>query len=224
MKITQNLLICLALALLSVPALCAQDFSKYRNFSLGSSLAAISKQADVAADQISTIHQSPALIQQLTLWPIEASGAPSGSEAVQQMQLSFCNGGLYNITVMYRTAATEGLTTKDMIQAISANYGIATLPASDSNPPPPLSFSSVDVQIALWQDSQYSATLSRSPLSQSFRLVILSKRLQAQADAAIVEAVAQEREDAPQLASARVKKEAEDLQTLRETNIKAFRP
>jgi hypothetical protein len=224
MRISQNVLICAALALLALPALGAQDLSKYRGFSLETSLALASKQAQVPQEQISTVHKSPALIQQFTLWPVQSAAALEGSENVQQMQLSFCNGELYNITVIYRTAATEGLTNDDMIQAISVRYGLAIRPGTSSKPTAPLSFESVDEQLASWQDSQYSVTLSRSPLSQSFQLVVLSKGLQARADAAAAQSVAQDREDAPQRETARVKKEAEDLQALRDSNRTAFRP
>jgi hypothetical protein len=224
MKITQNVLIGLALALLAVPALGARDLSKYRSFSLGSSLAVVSKEAGVTPDQVRTSHQSPALIQQVSLWPIASSDTPADSQDLQQMQLSFCNGGLYSITVIYRNAATAGLTSEDMIRAISADYGVATQPAAARKPPAPFSFDSEDAQLASWQDSQYSVVLSRSPLSQSFQLVVLSKPLQAQADAAIAAAVAQDREDAPQRETARVKKEADDMQSLRDANLKAFRP
>jgi len=224
MKISSNLLVCAALALLAVPALGAQDLSKYRAFALGSTLATVSKQAQVPLDQISTVHQSPALIQQLTLWPIDSSDAGEGPQDVQQMQFSFCNGKLYNITVIYRTAATEGLTNEDMIDAISSRYGVATRPPTPNNTPAPLSFDSGNIRLASWQDSQYSVVLSRSPLAPSFHLVLLSTTLQTQADAATAEAVAQERVDAPQREAARVKKEAEDAQALREANRRAFRP
>jgi hypothetical protein len=224
MKIYPNVLVFAALVLLAVPALRAQDLSTYRGFSLGSSLAVVSKQAQVPLDQVSTLHQSPALIQQLTLWPVDSSGAAEGSEDVQQMQLSFFNGKLYNVMVIYRTAATEGLTDDDMIHAISSTYGVATRPAIPNRPPAPLSFDSAAIRLASWQDSQYSVVLSRSPLAQSLQLVLFSTTLQAQADAATAEAVAQEHADAPQRETARVKKAAEDAEALRETNLRAFRP
>ena len=46
---------------------------------------------------------------------------------------------------------------------------------------------------------------------------------QSQIDA-IVEAVAQETEDAPGKETARVKKEADDLAAVRQANLKSFRP
>jgi hypothetical protein len=223
MRISQSILISAVLALLALPALGAQDLSKYRGFSLGSSLAVVSREAHIPADRVTTVHKSPALMQQLTVWPIDLSAGPQVPEDVQQMQLSFCDGQLYSIAVMYRTNATEGLTADDMIRAISLKYGVAVRPVAASNPQP-LSFDSVDTLLASWQDSQYSAMLSRSPLLQSFQLVVLSRKLQAQADAATTEAVAQESEDAPQRETARVKKEADDAQTVRDANLKAFRP
>jgi hypothetical protein len=224
MKISQDVLICAAMALLAVPTLGAQDLSKYRNFSLGSTLAVVAKEAQVPLDQVTTVHQSPALLQQLTLWPEDSSDAQGGSEDVREMQLSFCNGELYNITVVYKTSATQGLTDDQLIQAISSKYGVAARPAAATNPPALLSSNSADQQLASWQNSQYSAALSRSPLSRSFQLVLLSKKLQAQADAATTEAVAQEQEDAPQREAALAKKEAEDQQAQSDANLKAFRP
>ena len=78
--------------------------------------------------------------------------------------------------------------------------------------------------VASWENSQDSVTLSRSPLSNEFQLVIFSKQVNGQADAAIASAVRQEREDAPQREAARVKKEADDLEAVRQANVKAFRP
>ena len=43
-----------------------QDLSKYRNFSFGMSLAAVSKKVDLDANELQLIHQKPALIQELT--------------------------------------------------------------------------------------------------------------------------------------------------------------
>jgi hypothetical protein len=224
MGITQNVLVSVTLLFLSVPALSAQNFSKYRNFSLGSSLAVVSKEADVTPNQINLVHQAPVVMQDVTYWPGESSTAPMEAEAVQQMDLSFCNGGLYSINVLYKSSATEGPSDEDMIQAVSATHGVATRSAPDKNTPEPPNFTSPDMQLATWQDSQDSVTLSRSPLSKSFQLVALSKQLQAQADAATAQDIAQELQDAPKRATDRAKQEAQDQQTVRDTNLKAFRP
>ncbi len=226
MKITQRLLICMGFALLSVPALSAQNLSKYRNFSLGESLAAVSKQAGITADQVKTVHQEPKLIQQFTLWTVQSFAATAASEPVQEMEFSFCDGKLYNIEVTYKSDATKGLTSEDMIQAVSVDYGVAAQPAAENNTSSAAApgYNSAYKQLAVWQDPEHSVALFVSPLSQSFQLVMIAKPLEAEADAAIAEAEARERADAPQRENARLKQEADDLQSEREANRKAFHP
>jgi hypothetical protein len=224
MKMMRALPVALALCLLSTPAMFAQDLSKYRTFSLGMPLTALSKQMDTTSDQASVIQQSPVLIQELTWWPIESYGSSKRSEAVEQIRFSFCNRDLYKIAATYEGTATRGLTTDDMVQAISAIYGTAIRPPVDTNASADLSYKSADVEVALWENSQYSVTLFRSPLSTSFQLVMLSKQLNGQVEAAIAAAAKQEHEDAPQAEIARVKKEADDLEATRQANLKMFRP
>ena len=200
MKMTHKVLIALALILFSTSAVSAQDLSKYRTFSLGMRLAALSKQVNATPDQISVIRQTPALIQELRWWPIDSYRSSARAEAVEQIRFSFCNGELYKIAATYDGAATQGMTADDMVQAISATYGAAIRPPVDTNPSAQLSYSSADVQVALWENSQYSVTLFRSPVSTSFQLVLLSKQLNGQTEAAIAEAAAQQNTRDPRIA------------------------
>jgi len=200
MKMTHKVLIALALILFSTSSVSAQDLSKYRTFSLGMPLAALSKQVNATPDQISVIRQTPALIQELRWWPIDSYRSSARAEAVEQIRFSFCNGELYKIAATYDGAATQGMTADDMVQAISATYGAAIRPPVDTNPYAQLSYSSADVQVALWENSQYSVTLFRSPVSTSFQLVLLSKQLNGQAEAAIAEAAAQQNTRDPRIA------------------------
>jgi|SRR5579862_969256 hypothetical protein len=222
MKTIQKLTIALALILFSTSVISAQDLSKYRTFSFGMRLAELSKQVNASPDQVIVIHQSPALIQELTSWPLPPYGPSSPAEPVQQILFSFYNGSLYKIDVTYEGSATEGLTDEDMVRAMSAKYGVATLPVAQANPTA-ISYGSSE-PVASWQDSQYLVTLSRSPLSKTFQLVMLSKQMNGEAETAIVEAVAQESEAAPEKEVARLKKEADDLETQRQNNLKTFRP
>ena len=109
------------------------------------------------------IHERPAVIQELE-WPIWlASGFSPQTDPVKTILFSFYNGELFRILVSYDRAETEGLTTEDMIEAISAKYGTATKPAGTE-----IAFSSTQVYddseliIARWEDSQYSFNLYRS--------------------------------------------------------------
>jgi hypothetical protein len=224
MKLAHKSTITLALILFSTSMIGGQDLSKYRNLSLGTSLAGISKQVDATPNQFTVIHQSPVLIQELTWWPVATSESARRAEVVEQIHFSFCNHDLYKIVVTYEDTATKGLTADDMVQAISATYGTAAQPTADLSAPAPQGFSSADVQIALWENARYSVALSHAPLSDSFQLTLLSKQLNGQAEAGIAEAGRQEIADAPQREAARVKKEADDLAAMRQVNLKSFRP
>jgi|SRR5579862_2265871 len=225
MKTARNIVICVAAILLSVPLAYTQDLSRYRNFSLGTSLIQVSRQVNEKPAEASVIHQRPALIQELTWWPMPSYQSSTPVDPVQQILFSFYNGALYKMVVTYDGSTTEGLTAEDMTRAISARYGIATIPIAA----PPASLASTtygDTQapIAQWEDLQYSVIVSRTSSLHSFQLVICMKQLNDQAEAASVAAAKQEREDAPQMEIARVKKAADDLETARQNNLKSFRP
>jgi len=225
MKTARNIVTCVAAILLSVPLAYAQDLSKYRNFSLGTSLIAVSSQVNEKPADASVIHQSPALIQELTWWPLPAYQASTPVDPVQQILFSFYDGALYKMAVTYDSSTTEGLTAEDMVRAISARYGTASIPimaplASLAS----TTYGVTQAPISHWEDLQYSVTLSRTSFLNGFQLVICTKQLNDQAEAASVAAAKQEREDAPQIEIARAKKEADNLETVRQNNLKSFRP
>jgi hypothetical protein len=78
--------------------------------------------------------------------------------------------------------------------------------------------------LATWEDSQYSLNLIHSSSSGSFELLIYSKRLNAEAEVALAEAVKLEKLEEPQRDAERQKKQADNLQATREKNQKTFRP
>jgi hypothetical protein len=216
--------IALALFLVSIPVIRAQDLSKYRTFSLGASLTTIAQQVNGKPEDASVIHQSPAVIQDLIWWPIEAMQTTGAPDAVQQIRFSFCNRELYSIAATYEGSATRGMTDDDMVKAVSATYGTATRPPNEASVTPSVSYGPADVRVALWENAQYSVTLSRSPISDSFHLTLSSKQLKGEADAAIAVAVRQETADAAGEDITRQKKNAADLESERQANLKVFRP
>ena len=159
MKPIRNLSMCLAAMLLAVPWAQAQDLSKYRQFSLGASLAEVSKQIDQRPDNASMIQQDPATIQQLEWWPVPVN-LLAKSEPVQKVTLSFYNRALYKVEAMYDSDATAGLTAADMIRAISASYGTATK-VNDIVPHSGAAYDAVSPAIAEWEDGRYIVSLSR---------------------------------------------------------------
>ena len=241
MKMMRNIVVALSLILLSAPLIFGQDLSKYRTFSLGTNFAELSKQVGPYSHYTTLIHPRPPAIQELTFWTLNSSRSWVGGYPVSQILFSFYNGELYRIGVTYDRDDTAGLTDDDMVQAVSARYGTATSLYPESSLFPtnyldgstdkviPFSLTSdpyvsADRVIARWEDSQNAVSLLRSNNQNSFRLALSSKRLDVQAEAAIFEFEKLEKREAPQVEIGRVKKEADDLETMRQTNLKAFQP
>ena len=224
MKMKRNLFFSFLVILLAAPLLRGQDLSKYRNFSIGMSLAELSKRVDQKPAEAKIMYQHPALLQELTWWPSDASGSVVRAESVQNLHFSFYNGELYKISVTYGRNAIEGLTSEDMVQSVSATYGPPMKPATEISLPTNEQSQSRGIVIARWEDSQYSLNLLRSSFSGHFELVMFSKRLNAQADGANAEAVRLEEQQGPQREADRLKKQADELEVARQKNRKTFRP
>lgn len=221
----RHVVIYLVIILLSAPLIHGQDLSKYAIFSFGMSLADLSTWIDQKPTEANLIHQRPAVIQELTWWPPLASGTRR-AEPVRQILFSFYNGELYRILVTYDRYVTEGLPAEDMVRTMSAKYGTATRPTAEITFPTNETgeYGTTEKVIVRWEDSQYSFNLFRSSLSNTFGLVMFSKRLEAQAEAAIAKSLKLEGQEDPQKEVARVKKEADDLETSRQKKMNAFLP
>lgn len=194
----------------SASAMGAPDLSRYRSFQFGETLPAVAKQAGLELSDVKLIHQRPAVIQELE-WPIWLVGGFSPrADPVKSILFSFYNGELFRIVINYDREETEGLTTGDMIEAISARYGTATQPAGAE-----IAFSSAQVYndseavTARWENSQYSFNLYRSTFQPTFGMIAFSKRLDALARAATAEAIRLDAQEAPQREIQRQNKEGE---------------
>src|ERR1700739_4897266 len=125
MKAMRSSLLC-GVLLLAAPMLRAQDFSKYRNFSLGTDLAAVLKHTDQRLADVKATHDGSVLFQELTWRPAYNISVSSRSESVDELVFSFYKGELYKMLVTYERGSTEGLTADDMVKSIAAKYGPAT--------------------------------------------------------------------------------------------------
>ncbi|HYI97497.1 MAG TPA: hypothetical protein VEX68_28425 [Bryobacteraceae bacterium] len=213
------------IGVLGTSAFGAEELSTYRGFRLGMDLSAAAKQAGIEASEAKPVHQRPALIQKLD-WQPGALGYSGDKDTIKEGSLSFYDGALYRIVVTYDRDRVEGLTTDDMIAAISSTYGIATRPKADiayhSN------YAEMAQVIARWQDSQYSFNLVRSGYGDSFALVMYSKRLDALAATAITEAARLDAIEAPERAIEASRKQEQDdrlsLEKARLVNARNFKP
>ena len=207
----------------------AEDLSKYRDFQLGMSLAAVAHQVGITSEA-RVVHQRPELIQELMWQPPHSLGPPPSGDSVRKVLFSFYNGELFRIVINYDWDKTEGLTVEDMVEAISATYGPATLPTLRATPILALSKVHADSDriMAHWEDEQSSVDLFQLSYASTFGLVVFSKRLDALAQSASVEAVRLDEQDAPRRAIERKQKQEDDdharQQKVRLVNKAVFRP
>jgi hypothetical protein len=221
MKATRNLFFCLISLVFAVPTVYAQDFSKYRSFSLGSDLPTVLRNAGQKMADVKVIQSRPALIQEVTWWPPN-SGAGQ-SDAVREIVLSLYNGELYKMSITYERSSTKGLTAPDMENVLTAKYGpVRNVPLAIDSPNERYDLSAKI--IASWEDPQYSIDLVRSGFTDDFGLVIYSKRANADAELAIAEGIKTEEQERPKREAERQKRESDDLEAARQKNRKIFHP
>jgi hypothetical protein len=219
--------IALLCGVLGTSMLSAADLSSYRGLKLGMSLAAAAKQTGTKPSDARATHQRPAVIQEMN-WELRSSiqTGTTKPDPVKDGLLSFVNGELFRIVVTYDRYKVEGMSTDDMVDAISATYGTATKPTAEiayhSN------YAEAAPVLARWEDSEYSYDLVRTGDRASFALVLYSKRLEALARTAIVESARLDAEAAPQRELDKQKKRDDDerlaLDKARSVNKPNFRP
>jgi hypothetical protein len=214
-----------------LPLLAAEDFSSYRGLQFGMSLTTAATKTGTKLTDVRLDHQRPAVIQEMDWRPrpvltLDQPGEPTKADPVKDGVLSFFNGDLFRIVVNYDRYRIEGMTAEDMIQGISATYGTPTKPTVEI--PYHSNYGEAAAVLARWEDPEYSYNLVRTGDRSSFSLVLYSKKLDALAQAAIVQAVRLDAQEAPQREIDRQKKLADDenllLEKARSTNKPNFQP
>lgn len=204
----------------------AGDLSKYRGFQFGTGLPAVLKQAGAEMSQVKVLHTRPALIQTLEWHPRSLGPAPQ-AESVGDVVFSFYNGELYRIAVNYDRYEVEGLTTEDIVGALSGIYGAAVPPIAPAKVAQD-QFGDQQEVLAHWEDSQYSFDLMRLSYGSSFQLVGVQRTLDTSAQSAISEAKRLDDQEAPQREAAFAASEQEaakaKLEKARLVNKPRFRP
>lgn len=209
----------------------AQDLSRYRDVAFGSSVSSVLAITGSNAAGVKVIHQRPALIQELAWRPQYASNrSVERIEAAREVMFRFQDDALFSITVVYDARLVEGLTNADIIAAVSAVYGTATVtPAASQGPAVvPPGMMNASTALARWQSTEYEFTLMREVYPATFRLIGVSRQLAAAARLAEADAIRIDAQDAPRrqaeqaVAEAERRKAADDK--TRATNKGEFRP
>ena len=179
------------------------------------------------------IHQRPALIQELAWRPQYAVGRRPGerSEAAREVTFRFYDDKLFSIIVVYDARLVEGLTNADLIDAVSAIYGAATLtPAASQGSRCGSARNRINgtTAIARWQSTDYEFTLMREVYPETFRLIGVSRQLGTAARAAEIEAMRLDKQEAPRRQAEQAVADAERRRAAadktRTTNKGEFRP
>lgn len=98
-------------------------------------------------------------------------------DTVKDLVFTFYQGELYQIVVNYDTYGTEGMTTGDFTEAISATYGPPVKLARTATPLADGYGGSQEV-VAEWNDEMHRYVLICSAYGPSFRLVGTQQKLQ----------------------------------------------
>jgi hypothetical protein len=105
----------------------APELSSYRGFQFGTSVVAVARHAGISAEP-RIVHRRPELIQELMWLPPHLGTTAEDGDSVQKILFTFYNDQLSRVVVSYDRNRTEGLTAADLIEAISATYGVASIP------------------------------------------------------------------------------------------------
>jgi len=197
----------------------ANDLSRYRTFELGTNIDAVSGLTGVASSEARTVHQRPALLQELEWRPSRwtRGSTADSTDPVEHIVFSFYDDRLYRIVVDYGHDRTDGMTDADMIEAISAVYGTSVKPARGALRVQ----SQVEIEsgspVARWGSADGAVVLYRtSSYRETFRLIVTDAALADLARKAATEAVRLDEQQAPQREIARQKKERDDARAAAE--------
>src|SRR5207248_6366748 len=209
------------LVLLFSPSLSGAGLSTYRGFQFGMSLNAAVKHSGMDISEVTVIRERPARIQELSWRPVRFFSGDT--DPVEQVSFSFYNGQLFRMVVDYDTDKTNGLTSEDIIEAVSAEYGTPTKPGVSMVLASQFSDETVQV-VARWEDVEYSFNLVQLPYGSTFKLLIFAKHLNALADAALEESIRLDKQEAPQRQRINEQETQSALDKTRLVNKGHFRP
>jgi hypothetical protein len=207
----------------------AEEAGKYREFTLGSTTAAVLELTGSRPSDLKTMHQRPSVLQELAWRPRYTPGrALPDVDPVREMVFSFSNDRLYRIAVYYDRTRTAGLTHDDMILALKSVYGAPLASAARAERQERLEPSDASMPIAAWGRGDTLVSLYWSDYRAGFGLLVMSRVEESSARRAAETAVVLDEREAPAREEAKRKKEAEDLKAAEEraraVNKGAFRP
>jgi hypothetical protein len=227
MSLSRRVALSATFAVVAACTVAAAELSRYREFDLGSSVAAVIAVTQTADRDLKTIHSRPALLQDLMWQPRYMSGSPVADRgSINEIAFNFVDDQLFRMTVNYDRSKTSGLTNADMIAALTDVYGPASAPTVA--PRGRDETAHLVTVLAQWQQADTQIVLQRIDYNETFSLVITSLPLEAIARKARTTALMLDAREAPAREAADAKKRAEDQRAAEEqartANKKVFKP
>ena len=215
--------------LLSVEAVAAEKPFGYREYALASNVASVMKISNIREDGVTTLHERPALMQELEWRAPYVSSGTELADPVRDILFSFYDDQLYQVVVTYDRDRMEGLTNEDVIETLASTYGVPLLRHSNvGRMVAPVDTAGDTSVVAQWEDAASVVTLTRGTYSPQVRLVLTSKTLNTRARAALKEALRLDTQEAPQRERDQRTKQVADARVASEkarvVNKAAFRP
>jgi hypothetical protein len=206
----------------------AQDMSRYRAYALDSSLDSVLVASGARVSDAKTLHERPAMIQELEWRAPYADSRNTAADPVREISFTFYNDALYQVIVNYDRDRTEGLTNGDIVESLSATYGVPTLATARTRMSPPAAALADSIVLARWENAESLLTLVRGSYTPEFQLILISKSLSTRARTGVREALRLDAVEAPRREAEQRKKEAGDTSAARNktriANKAAFRP
>lgn len=221
---------CLLISLAQFQAVDASPdaLSRYRDLTLGASVASVVEQLQVPDADVKVLHDNPSL-QQLTWKPHRfISGVTVTADPLAEMVMTFHLGRLVRIVAIYDRERIAGLTDSDLQELLSRSYGPSLLPATASPGGVDVAGAPAGRQpISTWANAVANVTLWREDYPRRAGLTIASTVADRAFQEAMVAASTLAEETAPQrerekaaAAAAEVKNRIEQTRLENKANFK----
>ncbi len=169
----RSFLLTLTLALsIALPATGAESpLAQYRGVTLGDSVQSVVDRLQLVASDVKVTHERPTVVQEVT-WRQHRfiSGSSVAPDTLAEMVLTFYDGRLARITVLYDRERTQGLTDIDLREAMGLVYGPSILIATPT--PGTLGHAYARHTIGHWEDADSRLLLWREQYPTRLGLTI----------------------------------------------------
>jgi hypothetical protein len=151
----------------------AQDLARYRDFEFGMTVDSVVKRTKSEPSSMKTLYTKPELLQTLQ-WNRQGYFSPiplDATDPVQTIRFDFFEDRLFRIVAVYATKQLAGMSSDDLIEAISKTYGPPTKPGGSVVVSSYADYEDEQKVLARWENGEYTYSLFRSSYRDEFGLV-----------------------------------------------------